>query len=111
MFSGSEMLAAGADFPRLRKASLGAETKSGVARSRPDLVRMTARVTEGALGSMVMDPGVRGGELEGVEENRGPFKLDAVACKGGDEEGDGDLDGFSVFDRREFELDGRGGFG
>ena len=43
---------------------------------------------------------VGGGELETVEEDRGAFGGDAVASESGDEEGDGDLDGFDVFEGR-----------
>ncbi len=52
--------------------------------------------------------GVGGGELETVEENGGTFGVDAVACQGRDEEGDGDLDGFDVFEWWEIELEWSG---
>ena len=46
--------------------------------------------------------GVAGGELQAVEEDCGTFGVDAVAGESGDEERDGDLDGFGVFEGWEF---------
>ena len=43
--------------------------------------------------------------MEAVEKDSCAFGLDAIAGEGGDEQGDGDLNGFGVFDRREIELD------
>ena len=43
---------------------------------------------------------IGGSELEAIEKDRGAFGVDAVAGEGGDEEGDGDLDGLGVLDRR-----------
>ena len=48
---------------------------------------------------------VGGGELKAVEKDCGALGVDAVAGEGGDEQGDGDLGGFGVFDGREVELD------
>ena len=48
---------------------------------------------------------VGGGELEAVEKDCGALGVDAVAGERGDEEGDGDLDGFPALDRRKVELD------
>jgi len=48
---------------------------------------------------------VGGGQLKAVEKDCGALGVDAVAGEGGDEQGDGDLDGFGVFDGREVELD------
>lgn len=44
--------------------------------------------------------------METVEEDDGAFGGDAIAGESGDEEGDGDLDGFDVFEGREVEFDG-----
>jgi hypothetical protein len=43
--------------------------------------------------------------LQGVEDSGGAAGVDPVAGKGGDDEGDGDLDGLRVFQRREIQLD------
>jgi len=49
--------------------------------------------------------GVGRGELEAVEQDRGAFRVDAVTGEGGDEQRDGDLDGFDVFERRQVEFE------
>jgi len=64
-----------------------------------------------AKGSVMMDLGVGGGELEAVEEAGGAFGVDSVKSEGGDEEGDGDLDGFCVFEGGEVDLGEFGGGG
>jgi hypothetical protein len=50
---------------------------------------------------------VGGGELKSVENDCCAFGVDAIAGEGGDEEGDGDLDGFGVFEDGEIEFEGR----
>ena len=52
---------------------------------------------------------VGGGQLEAVEEDGGALGVDAVAGEGGDEERDGDLDGFGVFEDGEVDFDEVGG--
>ena len=59
----------------------------------------------GGVGLDVDGAGVGGGELQGVEDGGGAAGVDAVAGEGGDDEGDGDLNGFGVFEGREIQLD------
>ena len=46
--------------------------------------------------------------MKTVEQDGGALRVDAVASEGGDQEGDGDLDGLDVFEWREVELEGDG---
>jgi hypothetical protein len=55
--------------------------------------------------------GVGGGQLQRVEDGGGPSGVDAVACEGGNDEGDGDLYGFGVFEGRKIQLDFGGDLG
>jgi hypothetical protein len=59
----------------------------------------------GGVGLGVDGAGVSGGQLEGVEDCGGSAGVDAVACEGGDDQRNGDLDGFGVFEGRKVQLD------
>lgn len=61
-------------------------------------------IAGGGFGGDGFDVGA--GELEAVEDDCRAFGLDEIASEGGDEEGDGGLDGFGVFQDGEVDFDG-----
>src|ERR1700679_3112190 len=58
----------------------------------------------GGVGLELEVGGVHGSELETVEEGRGAFGLDLSGGEGVDDDGEGDLDGFAVFEGGELDV-------
>jgi hypothetical protein len=82
----------------------------GWARSRPSGEESTERTTLGGVGLGAQGGGVDGGELEAVEEGGGATGLQVSGGEGVDDDGEGDLDGFAVFEGGELDvLAGEGG--
>jgi hypothetical protein len=52
----------------------------------------------GCVGFGVEAGGVHGGQLEAVEEGGGAFGFEVAGGEGVDDDGEGDLDGFAVFE-------------
>jgi hypothetical protein len=65
-----------------------------------------ADFAEGAFGDGVELVGVGAGDLEAVEEHGGVFGIDAAFGQGGDDQGECDLDGVTVLEGWEMELEG-----
>jgi hypothetical protein len=58
----------------------------------------------GGVGLEVEMGGVNGGELEAVEEGGGAPGLEISSGEGVDDDGEGDLDGFAIFEGGEFDV-------
>ena len=55
-------------------------------------------------GFEVETPGVAGGELQAVEESGGSARLQLAGGEGVDDDGEGDLNGFAIFEGGELDV-------
>src|ERR1700745_4119069 len=63
-----------------------------------------ARTTSGANGLVLQAACVVAGELEAVEESGGALDVEVAGGESVDDDGEGDLDGFAVFESGEFDV-------
>ena len=82
----------------------GSKERDLGSRSKPEEPRTTAGGERGGGGFGGGVGGVAGGELEAVEDGGGATGVDTVPRNGGDDEGDGDLDGLTVLEQGQVEL-------